>query len=206
MEDLSQALSSIAGQNPALASFLLLLTFGYWLPVPEELALVAVGLTLRAAGLPFHAALAISISALVISDSSLYFISRFLGKRLIKIRIIERVLRSERVLAAERAFARSGPRFIFVARFIVGLRSASIIASGFLRLPYLSFLAPTAAAMGIGVGAWLAIGYFAGPGLGAKLDGIGSCLPVAGALAVAAAMVAVGIAAGRRLRAEGGQA
>lgn len=201
METLAGSIMSLAGGDPALSAFLFLLTFGYWTPVPEELALVAIGFALKSAGLPYPEALAISIAALALSDSACYCFARFIGPRLLRLRPVERILRSERVKSAEAAFARKGPIFIFASRFVVGFRSAAALGSGFMRLNYFRFLLPSLSALLIGGPLWLGIGYFAGAKLGSKFAEAGKWLSAIGILAAAGVIAfIIGRIAARRLR------
>jgi membrane protein DedA with SNARE-associated domain len=202
MEALAGTIMSLAGGNPGLSAFFFLLSFGYWTPIPEELALVAIGFALKSVQLPYPAALAISLTALALSDSACYCFARFLGPLLLRLKPVERLLRSERVRAAESAFARKGPIFIFASRFVVGFRSAAALGSGFMRLPYLRFLVPSLSALVIGGPIWLGIGYFAGASFGSMFETTGKWLSALGVLAAIAASVFIaGRIAGRRLRA-----
>jgi membrane protein DedA with SNARE-associated domain len=202
MEALAGSIMSLAGGNPGLSAFFFLLTFGYWTPIPEELALVAIGFALKSAHLPYPAALAVSLAALALSDSVCYCFARFLGPLLLRLKPMERLLRSDRVLAAERSFARKGPIFIFASRFVVGFRSAAALGSGFMRLPYLRFLVPSLSALVIGGPLWLGIGFFAGAKFGSMFETAGKLLSALGILAAIVLSVAVaGRIAGRRLRA-----
>jgi len=207
MEELARSVMSFAGGRPGLSAFLFLTTFGYWTPVPEELALVAIGFALQSAGMPYPVALAISITALAISDSGCYSFARFLGPKLVRLKPVARLFSSEKVLAAEKAFARRGPIFIFASRFVVGLRSAAALGSGFLRLPYLRFLVPSLSALLVGGPIWLALGYFAGARFGSAFETAGKWLSALGIfVAAAAAIFVLGRIAGRRIRAQAEEA
>lgn len=178
--------------DPLLAAFVFLLLFGFTSPIPEELALVIVGLALRGAGRGYLEILPIALLALALSDIIYYSIARFFGSRLLRIRFLRGILKPERIEASERFFARKGPKIVFACRFVVGLRFAAIVSAGILRMPLKRLLAYDLPALCIGAPAWLGVGYAIAFQLGgADIGIIGTILSVCGPLAVFAAAILV---------------
>lgn len=187
MHDLAALVGSGLGEHPLLPAFLFLLLFGFTLPIPEEAALVLVGVALRAAGRPFPEAYACALLALCLADLVYYSAARGIGPRLLRVRFVGRLLRPERIEEAERYFRLRGAGIVFACRFVVGLRTAAILSSGLLRLPLRRFLAYDAGALALGSAAWLGAGFFLGARMSAGLGGLERLLSIAAPLAVALA-------------------
>jgi membrane protein DedA with SNARE-associated domain len=207
MEALAASIMAFAGGNPCLSAFLFLLSFGYCSPIPEELALVGVGFALRSAGVPYPLALAVAFVALALSDAGCYSFARLLGPRLVRLKPLARLFHADRILAAEKYFAKKGTAFIFTSRFFFGLRSIATLGAGFLRLPFHRFLAPSLPALAIGASSWLAVGYVSSARLGSVFETAPKFLSALGILAaIAVAVVAIGRVAAHRLRSGTGEA
>lgn len=188
---------ALAGFSPVLAVFLFLVLFGYTTPIPEELALVIAGASLKAAGLSLPLALPLAILALSLADLGFYSIARFLGPKLLRLRILSRILRPERIAMVEGFFRARGPRILFACRFIPGLRMAAILSSGFLRLPLLRFVTYDSGSIVLAALAWMGVGYAVGLGF---LDNASTLARIL-ALAAVAVLVAGAVLAARRLKA-----
>ncbi len=193
-------LAAHQGLDPRAAVFIFLLSFGFVFPIPEELALVLVGLAMRDVGKGYLGTLFIAFLALGIADSLLFGIARFAGPRVLRLRIARFLLRPEAIRAGERFIEKRGPIVVFGCRFILGLRFAAIVGAGSLRMPYLRFLRYDLPALCIGASAWLGAGYFLGSELGGRLGGIEKALSIAGPLLMAAAFFIVRRSLNRGLR------
>jgi len=179
------------GADPLFAAFAFLLLFGFTLPIPEELALVLVGLTLRGARRGYFEVLPVALLALALSDLIFYSIARLFGSRLHRFRLLRTILKPERINEAERYFLRRGPRIVFTCRFVVGLRLSAIMSAGFLRLSLKSFLAHNLPALCIGASAWLGIGYSLALRLGSDVGNLGKVFSVVGPVAALVAALLV---------------
>jgi membrane protein DedA with SNARE-associated domain len=135
--------------------------------------------------------LAVAWLALVAADLGYYSIARFAGPRLLRIRPLRAILGANRIEESEKYFARRGPRIIFLCRFVVGLRAAAIMASGFLRYPLGRFLARDLPALVIGVTAWLGVGYSIGIQVEGGIGAIGNALSIGGPAAAIVAAILV---------------
>ncbi len=184
-------LLSHPGVDPLLAAFAFLLLFGFTSPIPEELALILAGLSLRAAGRSYLEALSIACLALVLADLAYYSLPRFFGPFLARLPFLRRLLSPERMRQSERYFALKGPRMVFVCRFVLGLRAGAIMSAGFLRMPLKRFLAYDASALLIGAALWLGAGFFIGQRIEAGLGLFGEIVAVCAPLALVVAAVLI---------------
>ena len=169
------------------------------------MALILVGLALRGTGRPYLLDLLVAFPALMLADLAYYSVARFLGPRLLHSRFLRGLARPRAIAEAEQYFSRRGARILFVCRFVVGLRSAAILSSGFLGLSLRRFLAYDASALAIGATAWLTVGYVLGSRLGGQIGSLGRIFSIIAPAAVvtAAVLVYLGIRADRRkVRAE----
>ena len=190
MSAFAAALPAFLARNPLPFEFAFLLLFGFCLPISEEIALALVGATFKAAGSPLWAAVPVALAALLVQDNAFFFLARVLGSRLFKIRLLSRLFRSRAVEGGRRYLELRGPAVVFTSRFVVGLRSAVILGSGFLGLAWRRFALFDALAASISTPAWLYLGY----ALGSQIEagaGVSRLLGLAGPAAVVAIAVAV---------------
>ena len=75
-----------------------------------------------------------------ISDFGVYAVSRFGGRRLLDSRWIRRIVSPGRVQRASIVFEKWGGAATIFSRFILGTRTALLVASGLLRYPVQKFL------------------------------------------------------------------
>jgi membrane protein DedA with SNARE-associated domain len=189
--NLPDFLQPIVAHHAQLSVFVFLLLFGFTLPISEEIALILVGVAVKATGVPFLDALLAAYPALLMADLAYYGIARALGPRVLRSRILGRLVKAESVLDGENYFARRGPRIIFICRFVVGLRASAIVAAGLLRMVLRRFLAYDSLAVAISTPLWMAVGYAFGTQfdseaslLGKLFAFIGPAAAIAGAILV----------------------
>jgi membrane protein DedA with SNARE-associated domain len=89
------------------------------------------------------------------SDFAVYALSRFGGQRVLGSRWMRRFLSPSRVQHSSILFERYGGLAVVFSRFVLGTRTALLVASGFLRYPAPKFLAVTFA----GAAGWLLLIY-----------------------------------------------
>jgi membrane protein DedA with SNARE-associated domain len=90
-----------------------------------------------------------------ISDFGVYAVSRFGGRRFLDSRWMQRILAPKRVQHASRVFEKWGGFATVFSRFVLGSRTALLVASGLLRYPANKFLAVTF----VGAVGWLLLVY-----------------------------------------------
>ncbi|AEG92788.1 DedA family protein [Ramlibacter tataouinensis] len=114
----------------------LLVASGFFLPVNEDLLLVAAAaLTLKGLMQPPLLVL-VAWAGIVTADALVFHWGRVFGARALENRWAARVLPPARLARAQAAIRRWGPLCIMAARFLPGLRTPIYFAAGSLRLPY----------------------------------------------------------------------
>jgi membrane protein DedA with SNARE-associated domain len=136
---------------------------GAGLPVPEEIPVIAAGI-LSAHGhlLPWVAAACCLFGALA-GDCLMYAIGRHFGRGILRSRRWwTRFVTPEREAHAEQMFQQHGFKFLFLARFLVGLRGPTYVSAGILRLPFRRFLLIDSFCATVVVGIVFGLSYFYG--------------------------------------------
>ena len=186
------------------ALFFLVAAESSGIPVPGETALIAAAVLASQGVMVLWEVLVVAAAAAIIGDNIGYWIGRKGGRTLL---LRWRVTRStaQRLLPpGERFFRRHGPKTVFLARFIAGLRVTAAWIAGITHMHWRTFLTWNA----LGGIAWAfgygLLAYYFGKTL---VDAISRYGLYAGAvLLVIAAAVIVGFQywKRRRLRGEGG--
>lgn len=158
MESITRFISEL-GVDPLLGSACFLFFVGLGNLLPEEICLVLTGIVLRATGRPYLMALAASVLALAANNALFFGVTRLAGPRLLRLKVLRRILRPERIEEAERRILEKGPRVVFACRFIPGFRFPLFPAAGCLRLPALRFFAYDVSALAASASVWLGLGY-----------------------------------------------
>lgn len=136
MESMLAMLQALQGWPAYLLLFGLLMGSGFGLPVNEDiLLLVAAALTLRGVMEPVPLVV-VAWFGVLCADALIFHWGRRFGTRLLRHRIASRALPAARLHAMERAMQRWGPGFIFVVRFMPGLRTALLFAAGSMKIRY----------------------------------------------------------------------
>lgn len=130
---------------------------GYLIPVPEEVVLILFGYVCALRGADPLVFIAICFIAVLVGDSSMYFLS-LRGSRLA--RFLKRKVSKKRFAWFEGLESAHAGFFIFFSRFIVGMRFLNPIISGFLRVPYKTFILFNGLSALIYVPFLVFIGYF----------------------------------------------
>jgi membrane protein DedA with SNARE-associated domain len=178
------------------AVFIGVMVEGAGIPVPGETMLLAGAVLAHLGRLSLPWVIAAAIGGALAGDNFGFFVGRLGGRRLVE-RYGGRVgLTPARLDQFDRFFASHGPRTIFFARFITGVRVFCAVLAGSSNLPWRKF-APYNAA---GVLVWSVTIGLAGALLGASWDTLERWIGGAGALALGAvALLAVmAIARARR--------
>lgn len=124
--------------------FIALVLTGCGLPIPEELIVIAAGWA-SATGVLHDPwlALAVCIAGALLGDMVMYAIGYHFGYRVLRHRIIfgrSPAARLQREEQAERMIEKHGLKALFIARFLVGLRSMVYLSAGIMRMPFRKFL------------------------------------------------------------------
>ena len=130
----------LAVNAPYIVLALILLASGFGLPIPEDIPLI-VGGYLAGHGYADPIALfLVCFTCIMIADAALFWMGRACGHHVPKLPILNRFVTDEHVARAEKMLERHGGKFIFVARFVPGLRAPAMFGAGALRVPYWKFI------------------------------------------------------------------
>jgi membrane protein DedA with SNARE-associated domain len=129
------------------------------LPVPEEATLLAAGYAIRLGRASLLGGGFAAWLAVMIGDTSSYFVGGELLARALRTRVGRALLPEAHRVWAERLVADHGARAVVVARFFVGLRGFIYFAVGASRFPFAKFVAVNAVVGVVEVGAMVAVGY-----------------------------------------------
>jgi membrane protein DedA with SNARE-associated domain len=104
--------------------------------IPEELAVSGLGAWIHQNPDAFlFFSWLICVGAVLGTDLFLYMIGRVGGRKLLKRKVVQRVLKPERIQTFARKFQEQGIWFMLTARLIPGWRSAVFITAGVIRYP-----------------------------------------------------------------------
>lgn len=149
-----------------LAVFCVLVACGLGVPIPEDVALIAGGVI---CGLSVNTAyeinvnymIAIALLGVIIGDSIIFSLGRYLGPRVTKLPGLKHIITPENYAKIQEKAHRHGDKILFVARFLPGLRAPIFIVSGIShRVTLLKFIAMDGIAASISVPALVFLGYF----------------------------------------------
>jgi len=139
--------------------FAMLLACGFGFPMPEDIILITGGfLAYRDHG-PIWPAFIVAYVGVIIGDSTMYFIGRHLGYRLLNSKRLRFIFPPERRDKVEAVFQKWGSLAVLGGRFAAGVRSAIFLTAGAMKLPYrVFFICDTLAAMA-SVPLFILLGY-----------------------------------------------
>ncbi len=178
--------------NPRFALpllFVFLLLYGFTMPVTEEIALAVSGMISSALHIHYLLILLVSIPAVLAGDIAYYWLARIVGPRLFNTRFFKRLIKPEKIEASQLYFRHRGQGVVFLARFIVGIRSPIIITAGFLKMPFKTFMACNGVAATLATIIWLGLGFFWGDTFRSEISIFGKIAAFAGPLILVIAVV-----------------
>ena len=129
-------LQSLQGAPAYALVFAVLAASGLGLPINEDILLmVAAALTLRGVMDPVPL-VAAAWCGVICADLLIFHWGHRFGARLLQHRWAARMLPPARLLAVQATMRRWGPGYLFLVRFMPGMRTALLLAAGSLRMPY----------------------------------------------------------------------
>ena len=134
-----QQLSALQGLPAYALTFGLLLTCGIGAPMNEDIVLlVAASLTLNHIMEPVPL-MVVSWFGLLAGDALIFHWGYRYGARLLQWRWFARIVPPQRLQGFQERVQRGGPAYIFVIRFLPGIRTALFFAAGMMKIPYRTF-------------------------------------------------------------------
>lgn len=129
-------LQSLQGFPAYALLFALLFSCGIGAPINEDiLLLAAAALTLKGIMEPLPL-MVVAWFGLMAGDALVFHFGHRFGTRLLRHRWAARIVSESRLVSMQETMRRYGPAYIFVARFMPGVRTALFFAAGSLKMPY----------------------------------------------------------------------
>jgi membrane protein DedA with SNARE-associated domain len=136
MDSLLAFLQSLQGFEAYALLLALLVGSGFGLPINEDILLLgAAALTLKEVMAPLPL-IAVAWLGLLAADTLIFHWGHRFGAQLLRHRWFARLLPEARLAAMQATMRRYGPAYIFVVRFLPGLRTALLFSAGSLKMPY----------------------------------------------------------------------
>lgn len=139
MQTLLDALMNFSGPMPYLVVFLLLLLCGFGLPLPEDVILFAAGMMSYYGLADVWVMIAVCFAGVMMGDGVIFTAGAFYGKRIRRTALFKKLLPLRRQRIVRRKLHEQGPKVIFSARFMPGLRTPIFFTSGTMHLPFSTF-------------------------------------------------------------------
>jgi len=149
--------------------FVLLFLGAFGPSPPEEVVLLIAGFMVFQGIARFPYIVAAALAGIVVSDSILYGFGVVFGGNLEKRKFLRRVFPPGKVEKIKAKFHKYSYRFLFLARYLYGLRPVVFFTAGAARMPFGRFLLTDTAASLVNCVAWTALGLLFGSRIG---DGI----------------------------------
>ena len=136
MESVWPFLQSLQGLPAYALMFALLFSCGIGAPMNEDIVLLAAAaLTLNGVMEPVPLML-VAWFGLVGGDALVFHWGHRFGSRLLRLRFFARMVPEARLQRMQATMRHYGPAYIFVVRFMPGVRTALFLAAGSLKMPY----------------------------------------------------------------------
>jgi membrane protein DedA with SNARE-associated domain len=136
MEHWQEYLQALQGLPAYGVVFGLLVACGLGAPMNEDIVLVvASALTLKGVMDP-AVLIAISFVGLLVGDGLVFHWGHTFGPRLLQSRFFARIVKPEKLAAFQDRIRARGPMYIFVIRWLPGIRTPLFFAAGSLKLHY----------------------------------------------------------------------
>lgn len=143
------------------AVFFVLLICGFGIPIPEDITLVSGGVISGLGYTNVHWMLVVSMIGVLVGDSTMYWLGRIYGAKILKFPLIRNIATPERFNLVQERFEKEGWKLLFVARFLPGLRAVVYLVSGITRrITYTRFVLVDFFAAIISVPIWVYLGDF----------------------------------------------
>ncbi len=129
-------LQSLQGTPAYALVFVLLFACGIGLPINEDIVLLgASALTLKGVMEPVPL-MVVSWFGLLCGDGLLFHWGHRYGTRVMRMGFFARMMSEQRLESMQNIMRRYGPAYIFVVRFMPGVRSVLFLAAGSMKMPY----------------------------------------------------------------------
>jgi membrane protein DedA with SNARE-associated domain len=129
---------------------------------PEEVVLLIGGFLVYQGIARFPLMVAAELVGIIVADSILYSFGAFFGGNLEKRKFLKKIFPPEKVRKARESFHRHSFRFLFLARYLYGLRPVVFFSAGAARMSFGRFVAVDLLASLINCVGWTSLGLLFG--------------------------------------------
>ncbi len=162
MEHLINFLGGYSAHIIYFSVFAFLLLCGLGFPVPEDIILLTTGYFVHTGDIKLVPSLMITYLGVLIGDTTIFLIGRIWGLRILKWKFFKKVLPERKLEIVRHHFNVYGNKTIFLARFVVGIRSVTFWSAGMSGFKYRYFIFYDGMAAIISVPLLVYLGYFFG--------------------------------------------
>ncbi len=152
-------LVSLIAHHGYLVVFLGVLAEAVDLPVPAAIALIAAGAATAAHALQLPTVLALAIFAMLLGDSLMFVLGRYMGWGLLGLLCKISINPETCILRSADSFYRRGKTTLVLAKFVPGVNTMAPPLAGSMRMRYAQFLCLDAAGAGLYIAAYVVLGY-----------------------------------------------
>ncbi|MEO0479090.1 MAG: DedA family protein [Planctomycetota bacterium] len=125
---------------PYYSIAILFIACGLGFPFPEEPGLLIAGFLCFKTEAEVPTMMLICVTTILIGDLIPFAIGKFLGPKVLKIRLLRFFITPERLARFDLWFRKRGDLVVFLSRFVVGLRIVSFFTAGTMRMSFGRFL------------------------------------------------------------------
>jgi len=131
--------------------------------LPGDSLLFATGALIASTGtLNIYIVIPLLILAAISGDNSNYFIGRYIGEQVLKIKWISKIVKPEYLVRTEQYFEKYGSRTVVIARFIPIVRTVTPFVAGVGEMKYFVFLSYSIIGACLWISGLTLLGYFFG--------------------------------------------
>jgi membrane protein DedA with SNARE-associated domain len=182
-------LFSLIAHHGYLLIFAVVLAEAIGMPVPAALALVAGGAAVAGHTLSLPRALAIALAGMLIGDTLLFILGRYMGWSLLGLLCRLSVNPESCVLRSAESFYKRGKTTLLIAKFIPGVNTMAPPLAGSMRMPFRQFIRFDCAGASLYILAYGGLGFIFRDTLAALTRGFQAASHVFGEVLFAAAIV-----------------
>lgn len=163
---MEQILGIFSSGNGAIEVYgiiiILLMAGAVGFPFPEDVVFLSTGYFAYRGVIDPVYALIIGYIAVLAGDTIVYFLGNKLGAKVFGLPVLRTIITPEAIEKGRKLLHKNGPRFVFISKFIIGLRYTVFFVSGMMRIGYPRFIKFDAMASAISVPTLIFLAYFNG--------------------------------------------
>ena len=145
-----------------LGVFVLLFLGAFGPSPPEEIVLLIAGFMVFQGIARFPLMVGVSLAGIVVSDSILYGFGVLFGETLERHRFLKKIFPPKKVEKIKTSFRKYRYRFLFLARYLYGLRPVVFFTAGTARMPFGRFVVTDLVASLVNCVLWTSLGLLFG--------------------------------------------